>query len=87
MEPLQIADALKDFILNQLLEDEQVVELDFQTPLFELKILDSLAVVTVVNFIAGTFHVDVPLEHLTADNLRSLESMGQLVARLNTQAN
>jgi acyl carrier protein len=82
MENLQIADTLKDFIVNQLLEDELTLELDLDTPLFELKILDSLAVVTVVNFIASEFNVQVPLEQLTADNLRSLASMGQMVLRL-----
>lgn len=84
MEAIQIADTLKDFIVNQLLEEDLQpdLELTLDTPLFELRILDSLAVVTLVNFISGTFHVDVPLEHLTSDNLRCLESMGHMVVQL-----
>ena len=82
MDALTIAGELKDFVLNQLITEDFTAEIDLSTPLFELRILDSLAVVTVLNFINGTFDVSVPLEELTADNLRNLESIGHLVARL-----
>lgn len=88
-EAIQIADTLKDFIVQQLLDEDvqEEVSLGLDTPLFELKILDSLAVVTLVNFISGTFNVQVPLESLTTDNLRSIGSMGELVSQLHSEAN
>jgi len=86
MQAQEITESLKDFIVTQLLEDDVEVELASDTPLFELKILDSLAVVTIVNFVSSTFNVNVPLEHLTAENLRSLDTMSTLIARLNAEA-
>jgi acyl carrier protein len=61
-------------------------ELDPKTPLLEWGVIDSLALTDVLDFVEDEYEVTIPVEEITPENLRDLESIGALVARLEAVA-
>ncbi|WP_342234537.1 acyl carrier protein [Inquilinus sp. OTU3971] len=62
--------------------DGDLSELDVQTPLLGLKILNSLAVIKLLAFVTRQFGVVVPAEQITAANLQSIAAIVNLVLML-----
>lgn len=57
-------------------------DLDDETPLFELNIVDSAAIFDLVQFLSAEASVRIPIEHVVADNFRSIGAMARLVESL-----
>lgn len=57
-------------------------ELDRRTPLLEWGVIDSLALTDVLAFVEDEFELVVPPSEMTPENLRDLETIGTLLARL-----
>ena len=75
---------IREYIVDQHLDATS--ELDRHTPLLELGVIDSLALTDVLGFVEEEFDLTVPASELTPENLRDLESIGALLARLEAGA-
>ncbi|MGK7871964.1 MAG: alpha/beta fold hydrolase [Xenococcaceae cyanobacterium] len=76
-----IQEALKAFFNEEILESEDD-ELDLDTPLLAIGILDSLAMVSLLGKIEDIFGVQVPDEAVTPENFQTIESIANLVDSL-----
>ena len=85
MEQSEIERELHAFISRELLRGEGG-ELDNQSPLLEWGVLDSLNLVTLVNFLRERFAVNVPGDAINAENFGSISAIRALVQRLNGAA-
>ncbi|MEX1367497.1 MAG: acyl carrier protein, partial [Nannocystaceae bacterium] len=57
---------LLEFVSVDLLHGEEEIETD--TPLLALGVIDSLSMVSILSFIQRRFHVDIPNDSITVDN-------------------
>ena len=64
---------LKDYISNELLNGRQTVDAD--DDLLGEGLIDSLGAMQFVAFIEDTFELKVPLEDITIQNFRTIESI------------
>lgn len=78
MEEAAIAGRLRDFVNERILEG-QGGDLNGETPLLDLGILDSFSLFQIIDFIAEEFGVRVELESVTAEQFRTLNTIARLV--------
>ncbi len=78
MQPSDIAEQLKQFIANTVL-DGKAIGLDETTPLLEWGIINSMEMVRLVSFIQKQFGVDVPAKKMIADHFANIASLTNLV--------
>jgi clorobiocin biosynthesis protein CloN5 len=76
----QYIEPIREYIVRHHLDAQS--ELDAKTPLLEWGVIDSFALTDVLAFIEDEFEVTIPAEHVTPENLRDLESIAALVARV-----
>jgi acyl carrier protein len=75
------AQDLKKYIVEQILDGRDGNELDFQTPLLEWGIIDSLTIVDIVVFVKDRFAIDLPASELVPENLESITALTALMER------
>lgn len=75
--PHAIIGPLLEFVSIELLHGEQ--DLDEQTPLLALGVIDSLSMVSLLDFIQRTFHVVVPNDSVTVENFEDVSAIAELV--------
>src|SRR5438874_5754946 len=80
MNEQDIKASLKSFILNEYLPGEDPASLTDTTPLMTTGILDSIAVLTVVNFLESEFGITIEPHEAVVGNLITLSDMAQLVS-------
>jgi acyl carrier protein len=80
MQPSEISEALKGFIIDEILHGDGA-DLDEDTPLLEWGVIDSLAMVALLGFIQKTFGVRVPDAEVVPRNFHSIAAMQRLVVR------
>ena len=78
----QFIEPIRDYIVCHHLDGHP--DLDRHTPLLEWGVIDSFALTDVLAFVEDEFEVVVPSEEMTPENLRDLETIGTLLARLQT---
>lgn len=71
--------ALRSHILEELLPDESPDVLTPETPLFEEGILDSVAALTIIEFIEDRFGVALEPHELSLDTFGSVNAIARLV--------
>ena len=76
----QYIDPIREYIVDHHLDGQS--DLRPETPLLEWGVIDSFALTDVLEFIEDEFEVTVPADDITLENLRDLEAIGALVARL-----
>src|SRR5437773_4793373 len=79
MNEQDIKASLKSFILNEYLPGEDPAALTDTTPLMTTGILDSIAVLKVVNFLESEFHITIEPHEAVVENLNTLSDIGRLV--------
>ena len=72
---------VKTYILNEFLPGEDPAALTATTPLITGGILDSIATLKLVGFLEETFRIQVEPHEVDADNLDTLATIEQLLAR------
>lgn len=77
MEP--IADSVKDFILRELLPDEDPEELTDTTPLIDEGILDSLSTLRLVTFLEESYGIKVEPYEADEENFGTVADITRLV--------
>ena len=79
-----IKERVKNFILKEYLPGEDPVALTDTTPLMTTGILDSIAVLKVVNFLESEFGITIEPHEAVVENLNTLSDMAQLVSSKKT---
>jgi acyl carrier protein len=74
-----IALAVRDFILTEFLPDEDPKALENTTPLLSTGILDSIAILQLVNFLESRFRISIPPHEMNVDHLNSVAAITELV--------
>jgi acyl carrier protein len=72
---------LRNFIAREFLNGKDE-GFDATTPLIEWGIIDSIAIVTLRDFVSTRFGVEIPHSELKPSNLSSLTTIASLIARL-----
>jgi acyl carrier protein len=75
---------IREYIVHEHLDGRS--DLDRHTPLLEWGVIDSLALTDVLGFVEEEFDVTVPASELTPENLRDVEAIAALLARLDSAA-
>ena len=75
-----IKERVKNFILKEYLPGEDPVTLTDTTPLMTTGILDSIAVLKVVNFLESEFGITIEPHEAVVENLNTVLDMAQLVS-------
>ena len=73
----EIEAPILEFITNDLLRGEEEIETD--TPLLALGIIDSLSMVSILSFIQRHFHVDIPNDSITVDNFEDVTAIAKII--------
>jgi acyl carrier protein len=72
-------DQIREFILKDLASAKGVSSFSDQESLMESGVIDSLGIFRLVAFLEETFRVRIGDEEITHDNLKSVDSIEQLV--------
>ena len=75
----QIADRVKEFILRELLPDEDPEELTDTTPLIGEGILDSLSTLKIVTFLEESYGIEVEAHEADEENFGTVADIARLV--------
>lgn len=70
---------IKDFILDALLDAD--TKITSQGSLFSTRILDSMALVELIEFLERSFHIKIAPMDIATENLDSIDKMVQFVER------
>jgi clorobiocin biosynthesis protein CloN5 len=74
----EIIEDLKEFLEDEVLR-EKTPDLDSETPLLELGILNSLSMARMIAFIRERYGLFVPAEKIVGRNFKSLGQIAELV--------
>ena len=74
-----IETAVKNFILAEFLPGEDPEALTDTTPLLSNGILDSIAVLQLIDFLESRFGISVPPHEMDVDHLNSVAEVARLV--------
>ncbi|WP_369211236.1 acyl carrier protein [Streptomyces flavofungini] len=74
-----ISSELLTFIRDSFLDGDPEGELDVDTPLLELGILNSLNTALLIAHLGEAFDVQVPLTDVTATTFRSVRTLSEMV--------
>jgi acyl carrier protein len=80
MERSQIVDAVKSYLLAEVLPGEDPDELTPATPLVSSGVLDSLATLSLVSFLEETFGIEIAPHEADEEHLETLATIANLVA-------
>jgi acyl carrier protein len=72
-------DAIKNYILEEFLPDEDPRNLGATTPLMSSGILDSLATLKLITFLEKTFDIEIKAHEADEEHFETLEKIWHLV--------
>lgn len=75
------AQAIEEFIVTEISSGLDAGSLPHDEDLLAAELIDSLGIVSLVNFLEGRFAITVADEDLTPENFRSIDSIISFVAR------
>lgn len=78
---MSLALRIRDHIATQYLGGD-AAELESSTPLLELNVIDSASIFDLVQFLSDAEGIDIPLEHVNAENFGTIGGMVELVERI-----
>ncbi len=79
---MSFKESLKSFILSNLIEDGEQVEIDFDDPLIRRGIIDSMGILQLVHMIEEETGIRVPDQEVQLENFQSISSIERMVQRL-----
>ena len=84
MNPETFIEPIRRYLIDHHLDGRD--DLQRTTPLMEWGVIDSFTIVDVLGFVDERFGITVPPWEITPANLRDLESLAALLARLEASA-
>ena len=73
-------DIVKDFIIRELIREEGF-ELEDSAQLIERGIIDSMGIISLLDFLETEFSIQIESDELVPENLDTVESISELVGR------
>ena len=73
-------DIIKDFIVRELIREEGF-ELEDSAQLIERGIIDSMGIISLLDFLETEFSIQIESDELVPENLDTVESISELVSR------
>ncbi len=83
MNKTDVIASLKTFFQTELLEGSG--EVDEQTQLIELGLIDSMSIVLLLGFASKTYGVEIPVNELTPAQLGTLPAIADLILKTKGQ--
>lgn len=77
----QLVKLLQEFILTQLLFQDQESDLELDTSLIQEGIIDSVGVLELVNHISSTYGVEIQPEEVIPENFDSIRRLAAFIER------
>ena len=77
----EAAEDVKRYIVDHILDGRDAGELNFDSPLLEWGVIDSLTIVDLVDFVKTRFAIDLPASELNPRNLETIQSFTGLMER------
>jgi|HubBroStandDraft_1064217.scaffolds.fasta_scaffold78474_2 acyl carrier protein len=77
-----IESVLCDFLVSEVFAEKLQGTLEPEDSLFELGVIDSLAVVKTVAFCEEQFQIEIPDEDLVPDNFETVRAIAEMIERL-----
>ena len=74
---VDVESTIKQFIVHEILLEEDESILQLTNPLLETGIVDSLGITNLVMFIEEEFNVSIPLEHLVPENFETIQAISK----------
>lgn len=75
------AEIIKQFIVTELVSDEEYTNLDYKESLIETGIIDSLGVKQLIDFLENRFSVNTNDEDILPENFENIDSIFLFVQR------
>lgn len=72
---MEIRNTLKNYIVTEIMHEQNLSVLDDEAALIENGIIDSMALIELVKFIEKHFNVEISEEELDIDNFRTLNCL------------
>jgi methoxymalonate biosynthesis acyl carrier protein len=72
---------IRDFLLQEVLYDNQLADLGPEDSLLEAELLDSIAIMQIVAFCEQAFDIDIPAEELLPDHFENVRAIAKVVER------
>jgi acyl carrier protein len=80
----EIIDTLRDFFVKST--PDRTLELEDGTDLFDVRVIDSLGMISLVMFIESNFGISLAYDDMTEDNFRSLNTIAAFIGSRNDRA-
>ena len=78
---MQVADTIRDFILQELAADQQELNISQSDDLVAMGVLDSMAILQLADYLEKEFGVKVSDNDMVPENFGSLERIDQFVQK------
>lgn len=80
MDRNEISETVKKYILEELAPDCNANELKENQSLLDSGIIDSMAIMNLLDFIENKFQLKVPVEELVPENFETLTAITELIS-------
>ncbi len=77
---MSVEQKLKQFIFSEILPGEDGIDLQHDDNLIDTGILDSLAMVKLVNHLEQDYGIEVGADEMTPENFASIDAIARLIA-------
>jgi acyl carrier protein len=72
---LEPKETIKQFILTKLISNSQNIEIDYETNLLKSGLIDSMTLMSLMNFIENEFNVEISFTDFTIANFQSVNAI------------
>jgi acyl carrier protein len=76
---LEPKETIRQFILTKLISNSQNIEIDYETNLLKSGLIDSMALMSLVNFIENEFNLEISFTDFTIANFQSVNAINTYV--------
>jgi acyl carrier protein len=76
---MNIEDEIREYIVNELLFDQPHVHLSSKDSILEKKIIDSMALVQLIEFLEQEYGIEIVEEELKLENFRTISDISDFV--------
>jgi len=83
---MSLKDAIKQFIEEEIVDEDEPVEIAHDDRLIERGVIDSMAVMQIVTFLEEETGLRIPDSEVVLENFESVSTMDAMVRRLSSRA-
>lgn len=79
---VDVANTIRQFIVNELMQERNESLLEFNDPILENGIIDSMGIQMLSAFLEKQFNISVPTDELVPENFETINAVSNLVKKL-----